>query len=289
MVHQQPLIYQHCVQVVNFNRKKKKILFCTPRILFSFSFGIKRVFWSSSSSSIVLNFKMVVSPQPYSPVIQRSNWYSSDITGPGPFVWTFMLCMCVSALLFHSSNVFRCKSDTFIERVNGRVELYIYIEEDIKRITKSNINSRPWPLFEEKICEIAVFRGSSQTWCLSSCLESSLTQCRRQGAHLCSVSHVSWSTKRLEYLGCYIIGITGLQNDEGIWGELKFPVLNISFKHFLQMHVMSLTLWRAVLLKSRTSYECGFCDHVLLWILSIDIIWLFYMLLSWVVLTESDG
>lgn len=34
-------------------------------------------------------------------------------------------------------------------------------------------------------------------------------------------------------------------------------LLSETFTCFLQMHVMSLTLWRTVHLKSRTSYECG--------------------------------
>lgn len=75
--------------------------------------------------------------------------------------------------------------------------------------------------------------------------------------------------QELEYLSCYFIGIKGLQNDEGSRRKLKLSEWNTSFTCFLQIHVTSLTLWGTVLLKSRTSYECGFCDLVLLWIVSL--------------------
>ncbi len=80
----------------------------------------------------------------------------------------------------------------------------------------------------------------------------------------CGLQH-----QKLEYLSCYFICITDLQNDESSNGELRFTEWNTSFTCSLQMHVTSLTLWRTVLLKSGTSYQCGFCDLVLLWIVSL--------------------
>lgn len=170
--------------------------------------------------------------------------------------------MCVCVFFFCSQNVFRCKSDTLNEWVTERVE------SSLSNITKSNVNSQPWPtlncLWGRNLwnCSVWGLQPNMDVWALvwKAALHNAGVK-----EHTCVLAPLRAETPK-----AWISGLLHhwYHRPSKWWRQLKWAkVLHAPFKC-----MMSTNLWRTVLLLLKVNVGqimSGLCDPVRPWIVSL--------------------